>query len=248
MEKLTRSQSIGLFVLLAILLGGIAFTAIRTLSAPASPGISLKEAPAPQSPLTTNPPASPPATMPPTQEATPTAAATELVVHVAGAVKKPGVYHLKADARNADALEAAGGATPEANTDGVNLAAHVQDGVQLYIPTHKEQPAGGAAESPPAASVTKNHDTKSPHSPASSHSEKGDKSAKLSDPSQGQINLNTADTEQLQRIPGIGPAMAEKVLAFRKENGGFKTIEDLLQVSGIGERKFEKMKPFVKVH
>jgi competence protein ComEA len=250
MEKFTRSQTIGLFVVIVVLVALVAIAAIRMSSASATPGIAIREAPAPVPPPVAAPngtaasPVSAGAIAP--ENPTPPAPA-EVVVHVAGAVKKPGVYHLKADARNDDALQAAGGPAADANTDGINLAEHVKDGTQLYIPTRKEQPTGGAPETAAPTTSGKTGSTATPHPPAAKPAEKSSKTGKLTDPSQGQINLNTADAEQLQRIPGIGPAMAERIIAFRKENGGFKTAEDLMLISGIGEKKFERMKPFVKV-
>ena len=178
----------------------------------------------------------------------------EAVVHVAGAVKHPGLYHLKLNARNDDAVKAAGGPASGANLDAINLAAHLQDGEQLYIPTKSEQPAGGASE-PSANDVAS---VKKPvFSPVSSGKKSsvrapkkgavGGKAAKLTDPAQGKVNLNTGSLEDLQKLPGIGPAMAERVIAWRKENGGFQNAEDLLQVSGIGEKKFAKIQPFIIV-
>ena len=181
---------------------------------------------------------------------------SDVVVHVAGAVHTPGVYHLPVGARNDEAIKKAGGPTADANTDGINLAARVEDGSQLYLPTRKQHPEGGAdaptnapdAASPSAAvgkasgkagakGVTK----------AAAGAKAGGKSGKLSDPAQGKININTASVEELQRLPGIGPAMAERISEFRKQGGKFTAPEDLLQISGIGEKKFARMQPFVKV-
>ncbi|HLK56243.1 MAG TPA: ComEA family DNA-binding protein [Chthonomonadaceae bacterium] len=230
MEKLNRSQTLGLFVILALILGVVAFTAVKNGSAPATSGITLHETGASAANHRTD------GTSEPTSET------SEVVVHVAGAVQKPGVYHLKPEARNVDALQAAGGPTADANTNGVNLAAHVQDGAQLYIPTRSELPAGGMASAAPIVQGGK-IGGKSVSKP----SKQSGKVDKLTDPSQGLINLNTADAAQLQRIPGIGPSMAERILAYRKESGGFRSPEDLKQISGIGESKFAKMKPFVTV-
>jgi competence protein ComEA len=161
------------------------------------------------------------------------------------------VYRLKPNARNNDALKAAGGPSPDANTDSVNLAAPAQDGAQLYISTRKEQPTGGASNGlsvVPTSSAVKKGTSNQAHSIRSNtKSDTGSKPAKLTDPKQGQININTATAEELQRVPGIGPAMAAKVIDYRKANHGFQSVEDLLQVSGIGERKFARMQPFVRI-
>jgi competence protein ComEA len=165
----------------------------------------------------------------------------EVVVHVAGAVRKPGLYRLSLGARVDDALKAAGGAKAEANLDAVNLAARAEDGTQLYVPTRSEQPQGGASASiapPPTVS----HNAHTSVSRASSHAEK------LTSPGQGTVNINAATAEDLQKLPGVGPSYALRILQFRKDNGPFTNPEQLMDVSGIGEKKFEKMRPFVRIH
>ena len=187
---------------------------------------------------------------------------SEIVVHVAGAVKKPGVYHLPAGSRNDDAIQKAGGPTAAANTDGINLASRIEDGSQLYLPTRKQHPEGGAdaptttAEAALISPVTL-PSTKAagkPNAKAAGHAAakstagaKGGKGGKFTDPAQGTVNINTASAEELQRIPGIGPAMAERILDFRKTSGKFTAPEDMLQISGIGEKKFAKMQPYIRV-
>jgi len=167
-----------------------------------------------------------------------------IVVHVAGAVRKPGVYHLAPDARAEDALKAAGGAKPGANLDAINLAAHVEDGKQLYVPTRVEHPEGGAPEQtaqavPTAASAA--------HKPGRATSASPSHAQKLTNPGQGTVNINTASVEELQRLPGVGPSYAVRILQFRKENGPFTSADQLMDVSGIGPKKFEKIKPFVRL-
>ena len=188
----------------------------------------------------------------------PTPEVTEIVVHVAGAVHKPGVYHLPVGARNDAAIQKAGGPTSEANLDALNLAARVEDGSQLYLPTRQQHPEGGAdasTETSPAQAigaasvhaVTKAGGKTGAHPAAKAGAAKGGKGGKFSSPGQGTVNINTASAEELERIPGIGPAMAERILEFRQTSGKFTAPEDLLQISGIGEKKFAKMQPFVCV-
>lgn len=166
---------------------------------------------------------------------------TEVVVHVAGAVRRPGIYHLSPDSRADDALKAAGGAKPDANLDAINLAAHVEDGKQLYVPTRVEQPQGGAPEQTAQAQpASANHHV---NATGLSHSH----SQKLTSPNQGTININTASAEELQRLPGVGPSYAVRIVQFRKENGPFANPDQLMDVSGIGDKKFAKMRPFVRV-
>lgn len=161
-----------------------------------------------------------------------------VTVHVAGAVRKPGVYRFPPSARADDALKAAGGATEKANTDAINLAAKLEDGQQLYVPTKEEQPSGGAQES---------GNSTAPRERGGANRMPASASSKLTTPGQGTVNINTASLEELQRLPGVGPSTAAKIIAFRKETGGFTAPEQLMDVSGIGEKKFAKMKPFVRV-
>lgn len=246
MRSLTRKETVGLMALLAIVLLIVGGMVAKTLSTASSPGITLRET-FPQPPAAP-PPVRPPANALSSAPASEPDTASQVVVHVAGAVKKPGVYHLPNGARGEDALKAAGGPTANANTDAINLAARVEDGSQLYFPNRKEQPEGGASsESISSPAVSMKTPAQGGVKTGSRATHKGGKPGKLTDPSQGRINLNTASAEELQRLPGVGPAMAERLLEFRKENGGFQSVEDLLQVSGIGDKKFAKMQPFVTV-
>ena len=179
----------------------------------------------------------------------------EVVVHVAGAVHSPGVYHLPLGARNDDAIKKAGGPTANANTDGINLAARIEDGSQLFLPTRQQHPEGGAdaptnapgmaSSLSPSSSSSSVASATGPKSSGRSgakgvtkaaSAKGGGKSGKLNDPMQGKVNINTASVEELQRLPGIGPAMAERISEFRKQGGKFTAPEDLLQISGIGRR------------
>jgi competence protein ComEA len=136
-----------------------------------------------------------------------------VVVHVAGAVREPGVYRLPADARVDDAVARAGGATRRADLGGLNLAAELEDGRQVLVP--ERAPRGSAAA--PAASAP--------------------------DPAEGQpLNLNTATLEQLDTLSGIGPLTAQKILDFREEKGGFSSVEELGEISGIGEKRLASLR------
>lgn len=139
-----------------------------------------------------------------------------LVIHVAGAVRNPGVYRLPAGSRVTDALERAGGATAAALPDGVNLAATVADGQQVVIPRRAVGPAGvadGTGAGLPALT-----------------------------PGSGPISLGTATVEQLDTIEGIGPVTAQSIVEFRDEQGGLSSIEDLDQISGIGPTTMEGLR------
>ena len=145
-----------------------------------------------------------------------------IVVHVAGAVAVPGVYHLPAAARVVDALTAAGGASPLARTDAVNLAAPVHDGDRVYVPTLDEAPSVPAGVSGTAAP--------------------GGAAAVV--PS-GPVDLNTATVDELDGLPGVGPATAAAIVAYRDANGPFASVEGLADVRGIGPAKLEAIRSLV---
>lgn len=138
---------------------------------------------------------------------------TKLVVDISGCVKNPGVYEFEDGTRLYDVIQQAGGLTKEADLDAINQAELVTDGQKILIPEKVETMDG--AES---TTFTPN---------ASSN---------------GKININQADSMTLQEIPGIGPATADKIIQYREANGRFQSIEDLKNVSGIGDKTFEKMK------
>lgn len=260
MGQLSRAQTIGIVALLTVVTGWVGVTVLQTGSplSPSTPGIVVREAPPASDAGSSSPPssgsrpqpsvpASSASAVPPASTDTPV---TEIVVHVAGAVKKPGVYRLPPGARNDDAVHAAGGFTSAANPDAVNLAAHSEDGSQLYIPTRAEHPSGGdTAHDSASASVSTVESSGSASHPsnAGSSGKSSRSSNKFSDPSQGRVNLNTADAAQLQHIPGIGPAMAERILAYRRTAGRIQSPDELLQISGIGDKKYQKMKPYMTV-
>jgi len=152
-----------------------------------------------------------------------------LVVYVCGAVRRPGVYHLESGARVADLLAAAGGAAAKAELQAVNLAAKLIDGQQVVVP---ERGAAGAA---------------APASVASSSAGASGATGSGSGAATAPVNLNTATAEELDALPGVGPATAQKIIDYRTANGGFKSVDDLKNVSGIGDAKFATLQPLVTV-
>ncbi|HSV75058.1 MAG TPA: helix-hairpin-helix domain-containing protein [Chthonomonadales bacterium] len=164
-----------------------------------------------------------------------------LVVHVAGAVARPGVVELPRGARVIDAVRAAGGARPSADTDAVNLAAPVEDGEQIMLPEKGQSPSATADRGARTPGAVRNTQHRASAAPA------GERPAKLTHPGEGTVNINTATEAELQRLPGVGPAMAARIATLRREHGRFAAPEQLLDVSGIGERTLERMKPFVRV-
>lgn len=152
-------------------------------------------------------------------------------VHVSGAVNNEGLIELEADSRVADAIEKAGGVTENACMKDVNLALVLEDGVKIRIPTMEEQ-----ATNDSVLEIQNIVDNKT--SFVTNVKEK-DKPAK--------VNINTANQTELESLPGIGASTALKIISYRKEKGRFKTIEDIKEVSGIGERKFNNLKELISV-
>lgn len=144
-----------------------------------------------------------------------------VVVHVAGAVRRAGVYRMRAGARVNDALARAGGARPKADLDQVNLAAKVEDGRQILVPRMAPKSAPAAPAAPGQAAA--------PGQPAVP------------------VNLNTATLEELDTLPGVGPATAQKILDYREEHGGFGSIEELGEVPGIGDVRLAALRDVVRV-
>lgn len=134
-----------------------------------------------------------------------------VIVHVSGAVQRPGVVRLLAGARAIDAIEAAGGAVPGAALDGVNLAAEVVDGSQIRVPRIGDQMGGGAVAD------------------------------------DGVVVVNQADAGELEALPGVGPVLAQRIVDHRDRHGPYRTPEDLLDVSGIGESILARLRAHIRV-
>lgn len=151
----------------------------------------------------------------------------DVVVYVSGRVEHPGVIKVSAGARAIDVVNAAGGLLSGADVSKVNLAQSVKDGMQINVPgqpimagdsnTGKYSGPGNVPGRPGSVSTGANS-------------------------TEGKININTADASELDKLPGVGPAMAEKIVEWRKINGPFQDGEDLKKVKGIGEEKYRKLK------
>ncbi len=184
-------------------------------------------------------------------------AADLIYVHVAGAVKRPSLYQLPPGSRVWHAIKAAGGPTASADENAVNLAAKIRDGEKIYVPSKARvvqavpAPAEAASVTLPAPAPVS---TRTAHAPAPAKHAGGasagaaGKPTKLVSASQGQVNINTAGAEQLQELPGIGPAMAARIVGYRQQAGQFQKAEDLMNVGGIGPKKFARIAPLVKLH
>lgn len=146
---------------------------------------------------------------------------SQLVIDVKGAVEKPGLYTLEVGARVNDAVEAAGGLTSQANPKSINLAQKLSDEAVVYVASKDEN-----------ISVVTSTTASSAMSPEGN---------------EGKVNLNTATEADLQTISGIGAKRATDIIAYREANGGFKSVDDLNNVSGIGDKTMESIRPYVTV-
>jgi competence protein ComEA len=142
--------------------------------------------------------------------------APEVVVHVAGAVRQPGLYTLEEGSRIDAAIARAGGATGKAVLDAVNLAAPVADGQQILVPARGDDERASTTGSPGAPGA-----------------------------GGGRVRLNTATLEQLDTLPGIGPVTAQKILDYRDEKGAFQSVDELDAVPGIGPARLEELRELV---
>ncbi len=156
-----------------------------------------------------------------------------VTVHVVGGVRNPGVYTLPEDSRVVNAIDAAGGAVLSADLEAINLASKLQDGSQINVPVR--------ATTFTAVGVGPQPSTVQPPPQVASRESGG----KLKSPGEGVVHINSADAGELQRLPGVGSATAQKILEYRNQIGGFSQPEQLSEVKGIGPKKWEKMRPFV---
>ena len=200
-DSLTTALSV--FVICAVLVGGALM--IRRKPQPAPIVISA---------LTTMPAPS----------ATPTMTQAPIRAYVTGAVAHPGVYALPHDSRIENAIAAAGGATSDANLLAVNLAEHVHDAQQIYVPYQT--------------------DTATPVLPTPMPTAAG---AAMGSSGSQRVNINLATAGELEALPGIGPTLAQRIIDYRVTNGPFNTPEDIMKVRGIGEQTFEQLRDRITV-
>ena len=151
-----------------------------------------------------------------------------IIIHITGAVENEGIVEVKENARINDVIKAAGGLSDDANLESVNLAYAVEDGQKIYIPSIKDQVEDIeddelASQNASNEVIQQNDDQKSTNL----------------------ININTASQEKLEELPGIGSSIATKIITYREKNGKFKNIEDIKNVSGIGDAKYDTIKNYI---
>lgn len=161
-------------------------------------------------------------------------------VQVSGAVLEPGIYDLPADSRAEAAIAAAGGLTEAADTERVNMVRKLRDGMLLKVPALKA--SGGKKAAQRAAGASGN----AADAYGKNAADKRGGSKVSAQGSAGRVRINSASASELQSLPGVGPALAQRIIAERSR-GRFASAEDLLRVSGIGKAKLEKMRAYVEV-
>jgi competence protein ComEA len=200
LAALSRAELVGLALLMVVLLGGAGLWYVRSLPKPvqvrAEPGAVVVPAPGPGA-------------------ASPSPAV--ILIDVAGWVRRPGVYEFPEGARIVDAIEAAGGARPDAALELLNLAAPLVDGTQVLVTKVGQAPvvAPGVGSAPGAPGAL--------------------------------VNLNTASASDLEALPGIGEVIAQRIIDYRTANGPFSTVDELLDVSGIGDAILGSIRELVTV-
>ena len=164
----------------------------------------------------------------------------EIMVYITGEVKNPGIYELEENSRIKDVIEKAGGLKETADITDINLATILQDEDKITIPSKEEN----KQEKQNTEKIQSNKQSKT--------TEKSQNTTSISTNTTGKnqntkVNINTATQTELETLPGIGPSTASKIVSYRKENGKFKSIEEIKKVNGIGESKYKKIKELIKV-
>jgi len=149
-----------------------------------------------------------------------------VTVHVAGAVRRPGLYRLAAGSRIDDALRRAGGPRARADLTAVNLATKLEDGRQVIVPERGSGGSAGASPAPGSGSAAAGGAGSAPAAP---------------------VNLNTATLEQLDTLDGIGPGIGQRIIDYREQHGGFRNVDELGEVPGIGDKRMATLRPLVTV-
>ena len=154
----------------------------------------------------------------------------KIAIHIIGEVKKEGIVYLEASSRIVDAIKEAGGATKEADLSQINLAYELQDGQKIYIPNKNEKISE-------YITISSGNNVIIEENNSSAETER----------KENKVNINTANVNELDNLPGIGPSLAQRIIEYREENGNFKSIEELQNVKGIGEAKYSDIKDNVTI-
>ena len=166
-----------------------------------------------------------------------------IVVHISGAVNIEGIVELEAGSRIANAIEKAGGVKENADMTDINLAYPLEDGMKIHIPTKEETEANKNNEN----MIDESYVTSSSGGVSSKEDTNSTQGSSKSTTINEKVNINTATQEELDTLPGIGPSIASKIIDYREQNGKFNSIEEIKEVSGIGDAKYEKIKASITI-
>lgn len=202
--EMPRREMLALAALVLLAVGGAGFAYVRARPLPPLPA-AIVAAPSPS-------PSEP----------------SIVIVHVVGAVRRPGVYELASGARVADAVALAGGLGPRADAAAINLARPVTDGEQIWVPARGQAPPAASGNGDGAGG-------RSGGAPSGGGS------------SGGKLNINLASEKEFEALPGIGPVLAERIVQYRTDNGPFAAVKDLMKVPGIGQKKYASLEPHITV-
>lgn len=231
--EFTRNQKLALVAIIGLIAIAVSVKLMRNATAPTYGGVVLKEAGASTDGVGVV-----------TSDSDPMRAADanggKVIFQVAGCVNSPNIFSLPRGSRIVDAIKAAGGAKAGADLESLNLAARIEDGSRIYVPSVQTRSgSANAVIAPQTTAVTTS---------AAGGSKSGAKTSattKLHTPGEGVVRINSANSTELQRLPGVGPATAQAILDYRAQIGRFTSPEQLDDVKGIGPKKLEKMRPFV---
>ena len=167
----------------------------------------------------------------------------KIIVHVSGAVNNEGIVELETNSRIANAIEKAGGVKENADMTNINLAYPLEDGMKIYIPTIEETQNKNSNDN----KIIENCVTSSSGGINTKEDSNLEQNNNTSSITNKKVNINTASTEELDTLPGIGPSIASKIVEYREQNGKFNSIEEIKEVSGIGDAKYENIKDLISI-
>lgn len=240
-SQMPTNQRLGTIAAIVLLTGGVSYVGFAKLRPtgpldlrPLSRSVATD---APSSTTDPNPKTTPSEIVEPAPE--------KIVVDVSGAVRNPCVVTLSNGSRVNDAIKAAGGPTAYADLEPLNLAEKLQDGMKIDVPRKGSPPPVSRRPVRRTRSIGAHVRTDTPTTNQTSETSAQYPSEALPPSSEGPISLNRSSEAQLEEIPGIGPVLARRIVQYRQMHGGFASVEQMLEIEGIGPKKFEKMRPYL---
>ncbi len=251
-NSVSNRKAAAILAVMAVVTGIVAYLCLRPAQPQSLPPLTLKDPPAATAPAThsadtSDSDDSKPEAKPGTAPTAP--AKGSVTVHVTGAVNRPGVYELLVGSRVADAITMAGGATPQGDPNSLNMAERIQDGSKIVVPVTGSvtQPANSAANVSSQGEAwvpTTSHSGPAQQPPSGTEANAAPTGVK----GQTIVNLNTATEADLRLLPGVGAATAAKILEYRQQHGSFQSVDELRNVRGIGDKRYQRLIPCVTVN